>query len=138
MIDPILREELRRDEGVKLRPYVDTTGHVTIGCGRNLTDVGISLEEAELLLENDMRRVDAALVEAMPWVETLDPVRKRVVQNMCFNLGLSGLMGFRVMLHHLRAGDYDGAANAMADSKWTEQVGRRAQRLIVMMRTGQV
>ena len=44
-----LKEQLIRDEGTRLKPYTDTTGHLTIGFGRNLSQVGISLAEAEYL-----------------------------------------------------------------------------------------
>jgi len=38
------------------------------------------------------------------------------------------------MLAALRAGDWGTAADEMLDSKWAEQVGPRAVRLIRMMR----
>ena len=46
-----LLSDLVRDEGLRLRPYADTVGKTTIGVGRNLTDVGISHDEALALLE---------------------------------------------------------------------------------------
>ena len=49
-----LRSELRRDEGVRLKPYRDTVGKITIGVGRNLTDVGITPDEADVLLDHDI------------------------------------------------------------------------------------
>ena len=48
----ILIKELTRDEGMRLMPYRDTVGKLTIGVGRNLDDVGISLDEANMLLTN--------------------------------------------------------------------------------------
>ena len=41
-------EQLKLDEGVKLKPYRDTAGKLTIGVGRNLDDAGISPTEADL------------------------------------------------------------------------------------------
>ena len=38
-----LTSALRRDEGCVLNPYRCTAGKLTIGIGRNLDDVGISL-----------------------------------------------------------------------------------------------
>ena len=37
------------------KPYKDTVGKLTIGVGRNLDDVGIGEEEAEVLLRNDIK-----------------------------------------------------------------------------------
>ena len=48
------RAELIADEGLRLKPYTDTVGKITIGIGRNLTDVGISKEEAYALCDTDI------------------------------------------------------------------------------------
>ena len=56
---------------------------------------------------------------------------------MAFNLGVGGLFKFRRMITALERGDFDAAANEMVDSAWYWQVGRRAQRLTKMMRTGE-
>jgi len=46
--------------------------------------------------------------------------------NMCFNLGLKGLLGFNNTLAFIKAGDWERAANGMLASKWAKQVGMRA------------
>ena len=50
-----LIEQLKRHEGIKLTPYKCTSDKLTIGVGRNLEDVGISEQEAEMLLQNDIQ-----------------------------------------------------------------------------------
>ena len=40
-----LVQQLTRDEGIRNKPYVDTVGKVTIGVGRNLSDVGLYPDE---------------------------------------------------------------------------------------------
>lgn len=128
--------ELRRDEGVRPKPYTDTVGKLTVGVGRNLTDVGLSDDEIDYLLGNDIARVEADLDAHAPWWRSLDPVRQRVVANMCFNLGWPRLAKFVNTLGAIRAGQWDRAAVGMLTSKWAEQVGKRAERLSDMMRTG--
>ena len=128
--------ELRRDEGTRAKPYLDTVGKLTIGVGRNLDDVGLSDDEIDYLLANDIKRVDADLDRNIPWWRDLDPVRQRVLQNMCFNMGITGLLGFKNTLGLIKRGDYGAAASAMLKSRWAAQVKRRAQRLSEMMRTG--
>lgn len=132
-----LRAQLVADEGLRLRPYVDTVGKVTVGVGRNLTDKGISHAEAMTLLENDIDEAEQALVARWPWVAELGPVRYAVLLNMCFNLGPEGLAGFRNMLALVEFGDYAQAAEHMLVSKWAAQVKGRAVRLAKQMLTGE-
>jgi SAM-dependent methyltransferase len=68
----------------------------------------------------------------------LDPVRRRVLQNMAFNLGVSGLLDFGNTLAKVRVGHYAEVAGNMLRSKWAGQVGKRAQRLASVMASGQV
>ncbi|MGX5880069.1 glycoside hydrolase family protein [Burkholderia gladioli] len=131
-----LIDELSRDEGRRLKPYVDTVGKTTIGVGRNLTDVGISDDECDAMLANDLARTISWLDRNLPWWSQLDPVRQRVVANMAFNMG-GGLLTFVNTLGAMQRGAYDAAADGMLDSKWARQVGARAQRLAQMMRTGE-
>lgn len=128
--------ELRRDEGVRLKPYRCSAGRLSIGAGRNLDDVGVSAAEAELMLANDIARAFADLDRALPWWRGLSAARRRALVNMAFNLGLPKLLGFAEMLGALRAGEYDRAARAALDSRWARQVGARAERVAAMMREG--
>lgn len=137
MADDLLLSELERDEGLRLKPYRDTVGKLTIGVGRNLDDVGISEEEARQLLANDVERTVAGLDAALPWWRQLDPVRGRVIVNMAFNVGVDGLLKFHNTLAAVQTGNYVGAANGMLSSRWATQVGERAKRLSAMMATGE-
>lgn len=131
-----LLADLRRDEGLRLMPYRDTVGKLTIGYGRNLDDNGITREEAELMLRHDALTHLDELYAALPWVKTLDPVRQRVLANMAFNLGIPLLMKFTNTLAAVRRGAYVEAAERMLASKWARQVKGRAVRLAAMMRDG--
>lgn len=131
-----MKDELRRDEGERLRPYRCTAGKLTIGVGRNLDDLGISREESGYLLENDIGRVMAELDRAVPWWRDLSEVRQRALVNMGFNLGVPRLALFKRMLAALHAGDYAGAATEALSSAWATQVGARAQRIAAMFREG--
>jgi lysozyme len=132
----LLIDELERDEGLRLKVYVDSVGIPTIGIGRNLRDRGLSREEAYHLLHNDLEEVSAQLDQRLPWWGRLDDVRQRVLANMCFNLGISGLMQFERTLALTMTGKYEEAADEMLRSKWAAQVGERAVRLSQMLRHG--
>lgn len=130
-------DQLKRDEGLRLKPYRDSVGKLTIGYGRNLDDEGISQQEAEMLLSDDVQAVGNQLHGLLPWTDGLDEARRGVLLNMAFNMGIYGLMQFKNTLGLIQQGDYLGAAVAMRQSKWAEQVGPRAERLAIQMETGQ-
>ncbi len=133
-----LEEQLQRHEGFRARPYRCSAGRLTIGYGRNLDDNGISADEAEYLLRND---IDHAMEDARGYAGDswgrLNAARRAVLANMAFNLGLSRLGGFVRLRERLAASDYQGAAEEMLDSAWAHQVGSRARELAEQMRTGE-
>ena len=131
-----LTEMLVDHEGMRRKPYRCTAGKLTIGVGRNLDDRGISPDEAMYMLANDIKDARRELSAAFLWFDKLDEVRQAVLIDMCVNLGLSRLQGFRNTLALIGVGKYEAAAQEMLNSKWAEQVGRRAQRLSRMMATG--
>ena len=131
-----LTKELRTDEGVKPMPYRDTVGKLTIGVGRNLDDRGLSNDEIDYLLKNDIRIVCEELDKRLPWWRRMSAVRQRVLANMAFNMGINVLLTFRNTLAAMQGGRYDDAAVGMLASKWAKQVGKRAIRLSEMMKKG--
>ena len=118
-----------------LHPYTDTVGKLTIGYGRNLDDRGISQAEADFLFDNDFIIVLRELLECSWYVNQPDGVQAALV-NMCFNLGLPRLKGFKRMIVALEAKNYTLAAKEALDSKWATQVGQRAKDVAVMLREG--
>lgn len=131
-----IRDQLLRHEGLRLKPYRDSVGKLTIGVGRNLDDVGISHEEALFLLDNDISQARARVLHVLPWAAHLDTSRFEVLINMAFNMGITGLLGFPKFLGALESGDFPTASREMLDSEWAAQVGQRAQELAQIMRTG--
>ena len=133
-----IKAQLVRHEGLRLKPYRCTAGKLTIGIGRNLDDRGISQKEAYAMLERDIQDCEQWLIDEIPEVyNKLDEVRQSVLLNMCFNLGIKGLLEFKNTLSFIGAGDWERAANNMLASKWAKQVGMRAIELSEMMRKGQ-
>lgn len=131
-----LKRTLVRHEGLRVKPYMCPAGRLTIGVGRNLDDVGITSGEAMALLDNDIDRVISELDRYAPWWKELDPPRGEALANMCFNLGMGGLLKFSRMLEAMETGDYHRAADEMLDSRWAGQVGARAAELAAMVRGG--
>lgn len=132
---------IKRHEGVfkvdgRHVAYRCPTGYLTVGHGRNLEQRGLSDGEAELLLRNDVREIVQELQEKPYWMK-LSTVRRAVLINMAYNLGLSGLSKFKNMWAAVESEDFDRAADEMLDSLWAEQVKGRARELSAMMRTDQ-
>ena len=136
--DSGLRKQLALHEGSRNRIYRDTVGKMTVGVGRNLTDVPFSADEIHLMFINDLKRAQDGLDRITPWWRDLDPVRQRVLLDMCFNMGAGSLAAFVNTLKAVRERRFEDAAAGMEASKWYGQVGARAKRLVEMMRTGKL
>lgn len=132
----IVKAQLKVDEGVKPKPYRDTVGKLTIGCGRNLDDVGLRADEIDYLLENDIVVAEADARDLFPGFEGLSDNRKAVLVNMAFNLGRERLAQFRKLRRAVEELDFDQAYVEMVSSLWADQVGPRATRLSKQMKEG--
>jgi lysozyme len=130
-------KQMRFHEGVKNKVYKDHLGIETIGVGRNLVDRGLSDEEVDYLLSNDITIVENELDNGLSWWRDLDEVRQRALADLAFNMGIPRLHGFVKMLDGLQRRDYHAAADELLDSKYAKQVGARSERVANMIRTGE-
>ena len=131
-----LKDMITEHEGKRLDMYQDSVGVWTVGVGHNMQDKGISEAVCDLMLEEDINEaIDDA--ETFRWFDELTDPRRAVVVDMIFNLGLTRFSKFKKTVQFLEQGLYQSAAKEMLDSKWADQVGRRAIRLSEIMRTGE-
>ena len=137
MTDKLL-EMLKRHEGVRSHVYLCSAGYETIGVGRNISKsgLGMSADEVDYLLENDIERVIKELSSEYPWFKDLDDVRKDAMIDISFNLGATRLRGFKRALAAMEVADYKMAAKEFLDSKWSRDVKGRATELCYMIETG--
>jgi lysozyme len=134
-----LMEELKYDEGCVNEVYEDHLGYATFGVGHLVKDsdpefeepVGTSVSEERVneCFNQDIDIVCAELDRNLPWWRGLTDNRRRILANMCFNLGYPRLSGFKNFLAAVEKEDWEKAAEEMMDSKWANQVGPRAERL---------
>lgn len=134
-----LKNELRRDEGLRLETYRCPAGYRTIGYGHlagNGPDI-CTIGQAEEWLSDD-------IIEAVRVAERfVDPVnlyalaelRQRALVNLAFNLG-NRLKEFRRMRFAIQDDDWNRAAKELESSRYARQVGQRAARLAQMFRKG--
>lgn len=139
-------EQLKRDEGLRLVPYRDSVGIWTAGYGHNLQSHNGSLnpitqEQADSWLEDDADAAHVSVLKWLPWASKLSDARFGVLQNMCFNMGIGnqhhGLLSFSTFLGLVRNGKYEEASQDEIHTKWSVEVGARADRLANQMRTDQ-
>ena len=128
-----LRNTLIRHEGLKLLPYKCTAGKLTLGVGRNIEDRGISKETAMQMLDEDIELCLNELMERLNYFETLPTEVQETLVNLCFNMGISRLMKFQLMLGAIQAGQYELAAKELLDSRYARQVGKRAEELAAIL-----
>lgn len=133
-----LKNLLVQHESFRQFPYTDTTGHLSIGIGRNLSDRGISSTEALSLLDDDIFYFSSKLASLVPVFNNLDDNRKIVLIDMCFNLGVNGFLEFKEMLAACDTGNWDEASKQIENSKAAEQDVNRYQSLAYIMKTGEL
>lgn len=139
MTDTEFLEWLKREEGVVRSAYQDHLGFWTIGVGRLIDKRkggGLSADEIDYLLQNDVDKVVQQVLEKLPWVKNLTSNRQAVLYAMAFQLGINGLLGFKNTLRLIEQGKYDEAATNMLKSKWATQTPARAKRTAELMRKG--
>ena len=146
--------QLKTHEGFRSRMYMDTCtsgAKETIGYGYNLSanplrlssleinhahTSGMNEVEAERLLKLMISKCTDQLEAAIPFINKLDTVRQDCLINMCFNMGMVGLLKFKKTLLLIEAGDYTKASIEMLNSKWSKDVGNRALELSTQMKSG--
>ena len=134
-----LVEMLRLHEGVRYKVYLCSEGYEAIGVGRNISEggLGLSKDEVDFLLVNDIKRVQDELTRNFSWFLDLNEARRDAMVDICFNLGLTRLRSFANALEAMSYGQYEIAANEFMDSRWSQQVGNRAVEVTEMIRTGE-
>ena len=151
-----IEQQLILHEDLRLKTYRCTAGKLSIAVGRNLDDVGIRPAEtaalgitkasvirdgvtraqAMALLAFDLVIARAALDRLVPGWQGADRVRRKVLEDLSFNLGEARLAKFKNTLAAARRRDWAAVAAGMRDSEWFHQVGSRAPRLVKMMEAG--
>ena len=131
---------LKRHEGVESHAYECSEGKITVGVGRNIDaegGIGLSEEEIDFLLQNDIQRCIVELSSEYDWFRDLDDVRKDAMVDIAFNLGITRLRLFKRALAAMAVGNYKDASTEFLDSKWAKQVGSRALELTDMIASGE-
>ena len=133
-----LKAMLKEHEGVRSFVYKCPAGYWTIGVGRNVDEnggIGLSNDEIDYLLENDIARCEKELTERYQWFTKLSGARRDAIISIFFNLGATRFRGFKEALAAMALHDYERAGIEFLDSRWAKQVKGRAIKLSDMITT---
>lgn len=129
------------EEGRRQDAYRDTLGVWTIGIGHTGHEVveGLVWDDQQIdgAFFRDVATAHDGLVASLPWLDTLDPVRKAYLISMAFQLGVHGVLGFPHTLAALRDQRWNDAAGGVRDSLWHKQTFLRAERCARAFETGE-
>lgn len=153
MISEEIQQRLLYNEGFRPTPYYCTKGRQTIGIGHNIDANPITKEDEKVigefwykdgitknaafyLLRKDVNRVIEELNNNVPWWNNLNNDRQYVMIDLCFQLGINGLMQFKKTLQYISTGFYIQASEELLRSKYAQQTPNRAKRNADCLRTG--
>jgi len=88
------------------------------------------------MLENDIDECVSDVVAYIDFLDMLDSARQEVLIEMCFQLGIGGLLSFKRFLDAMRRGDFLEASCEMKDSRWYRQTPNRVEELAKIVRDG--
>lgn len=109
---------------------------------RNINDGGIVIQgmifplskaEAENILQFRLNQKISESVERKPIIFRFPQEKQEVLFEMAYQLGVNGLLNFKMMWLALESFDYKVAAAEMLDSKWHTQTPNRAEKLAKQM-----
>ncbi|WLS77346.1 lysozyme [Erwinia pyri] len=139
---------LAYEEGYKERPYIDTEGYPTVGCGIVIGPKDASLANYQFTVPRNvgdiwMQRVvdeKKAQMNSRPTLvaalRQCNQARADVLYSMAYQLGVDGLAAFKNTLVMISVGNFEGAAEGMLSSLWARQTPQRANRHAQVMRSG--
>ena len=139
MIEDLI-DELVRDEGTVRNDrqrhivYKCPAGLYTIGYGIEIEQHGLSEKEARLLLQQRVQDVIDEVNNNYPFMRTQPVPIQRAIYNMAYNLGITRLSKFKKMIAAIESGNYDQAGEEAKDSQWYNQVGNRAERIVILLK----
>lgn len=131
-----LKDDIKREEGWVPHAYQDHLGYWTIGYGFLIDQNGGSLPKvvADYWLDYILSGIKTRLYSALPWLESQPEEVQRALGNMAYQLGIDGLLRFKMMLAALEIGDRKLAAKEALNSKWAAQTPERAGRVAALIR----
>ena len=132
-------QTVKEHEGYSSCVYQDSLGYFTIGYGKMVDkrkNGGLTESQASYILNDELQSARASL-QSFQWFNAMDEVRQDVIVELCFNIGLQGVLKFHNMIAAITAKDYATASNCLLDSLWCRQVGTtRSDNMALRLKDG--
>jgi GH24 family phage-related lysozyme (muramidase)/uncharacterized membrane protein YgcG len=147
MSDEDTKAMIADHEGTRYEPYKDSVGLWTIGVGHLIGDGKtlppeynrkFSHEEVMALYDKDYEKHKKQAQSNVPGFGKFDSLGQAALIDLTFNMGPGWPRKFKNTSAKLGAGDTEGAAEGLTNSKWYGQVGRRAPKIVGMIRDSKV
>ena len=147
MSDADIKKMIIGHEGKRHEPYKDSLGLWTVGIGHLIGDGKtlppewnrkFSEEEVMAMFEKDYEKHKKQAESNVPGFSKYDSMGQGALIDLTFNMGPGWPKKFPNTSAKLGAGDKEGAAAGLTDSKWYGQVGGRAPTIVGMIRNSEV
>jgi lysozyme len=139
MSDPFLEQRIIEHEGIKKSIYKDSLGFWSIGIGFLVDpskNAGLSVEECMMILRSRISNLEKRLSQ-YNWYTVQDVIRKGVLLELSYNLGVAGLLDFKEFLALMAARRCSEAALDLKGTKWASQVSpARVNDILMRLREG--
>ncbi len=129
-------DRLKLDEGLRLTAYPDPkSGDKPWGIGYGCTGPDIvkglvwTKQQADGAILLRVSSIETRLTSRLPVFSQLSPIRKDVLINIAYNIGVTGLLRWYITLGALAQKDYKSAATDVRNNKiWRVEVDDRVDR----------
>ena len=126
-----LIKQIKKHEGLVLKPYKCPVGKLTIGYGHNIEDNGLSKSACEYILIEDIEEAKRNLyaIFTRDFFNTLKDNQKIALIDMMFNLGLSRFLTFKKFILAVKQRNFDRASVEIIHSRAYQQNRLRYKKL---------
>ncbi len=134
-----VKEYIKTNEGLRLKPYNDSLGYPTIGYGHLIKQgesdlyAGITQDEADEMFEEDFKEHWAAAMKIPTFNKQPDEVQN-VLADMTYNLGPKWWTKWPNTMSALKKHDHNKVADGIEDSLYYTQVGKRSKNNVNILR----
>lgn len=143
-MDITLFDVLKLEEGYREKVYRCSEDYPTIGIGTKIGPKNaplsnytfkVSQRVAKVMLDDEVVDIIGRL-NNLTWYHSIDESRQIIIQSMCYQMGVDGVLKFRKMIDALSRGHWNEAASQALDSLWARQTPKRAHRHAEVLRNG--
>ena len=137
-LDSFAKRMIKVHEGLRLKKYLDSNDHPTIGYGHLVRPTDrfpdtISKAFAEQLFEKDYKHHKSA-AKNIPGYSSSSPMQKAALIDLTFNMGPHWYKEFPKMMTAYGKGDFETAGNELMDSNYFRQVKRRGPTIVSLIK----